>query len=66
MLLNHARLPARLDSEGRIITLDRQDRRLWNTREIAEGVRVLQSALIMQTRTATRPVPGRGRHRRAA
>jgi RNA polymerase sigma factor (sigma-70 family) len=49
MLLNHARLPARLDPEGRIVTLDRQDRGLWNTREIAEGVRVLQSALAMQT-----------------
>src|SRR5438477_2902574 len=45
MLLNHARLPARLDSEGRIVTLDRQDRGLWDTRQIAEGVRVLQSAL---------------------
>ena len=45
MLLNHARSPARLDAEGRIVTLDRQDRGLWNTREIAEGVRVLQSAL---------------------
>jgi RNA polymerase sigma factor (sigma-70 family) len=45
MLLNHARLPARLDSPGRIVTLDRQDRGLWDTREIAEGVRVLQSAL---------------------
>jgi RNA polymerase sigma factor (sigma-70 family) len=45
MLLNHARLPARLDSAGRIVTLDRQDRGLWDTREIAEGVRVLQSAL---------------------
>jgi predicted RNA polymerase sigma factor len=49
MLLNHARLPARLDSEGRIVTLDRQDRGRWDTREIAEGVRVLQSALTMQT-----------------
>ena len=49
MLLNHARLPARLDREGRIVTLDRQDRGLWDTREIAEGVRVLQSALAMQT-----------------
>jgi RNA polymerase sigma factor (sigma-70 family) len=48
MLLNHARLPARLDSEGRIVTLDRQDRGLWNAREIAEGVRVLQSALAVQ------------------
>ena len=45
MLLNLARLPARFDAEGRIVTLDRQDRGLWDTREIAEGVRVLQSAL---------------------
>ena len=56
MLLNHARLPARLDPEGRIVTLDRQDRGLWDTREIAEGVRVLQSALAVQTEV--RP-PGR-------
>jgi RNA polymerase sigma factor (sigma-70 family) len=48
MLLNHARLPARLDAQGRIVTLDRQDRSRWNTREIAEGVRVLQSALAEQ------------------
>ena len=45
MLLNHARLPARADPEGRIVTLDRQDRGLWDAHEIAEGVRVLQSAL---------------------
>jgi RNA polymerase sigma factor (sigma-70 family) len=49
MLLNHARLPARLDAEDRIVTLDRQDRGRWDTREIAEGVRVLRSALAMQT-----------------
>ncbi len=48
MLLNHARHPARFDAEGRIVTLDRQDRGLWDTREIAEGVRVLQSALAVQ------------------
>jgi RNA polymerase sigma factor (sigma-70 family) len=48
MLLNHARLPARLDSAGRIVTLDRQDRGLWDPREIAEGVRVLQAALAVQ------------------
>src|SRR5215210_6482870 len=48
MLLNHARLPARFDAQGRIVTLDRQDRGLWDTREIAEGVRVLQSALALQ------------------
>jgi predicted RNA polymerase sigma factor len=45
MLLNHARLDARFDEVGRIVTLDRQDRSRWDTREIAEGVRVLQSAL---------------------
>jgi RNA polymerase sigma factor (sigma-70 family) len=48
MLLGHARLPARFDTDGRIVTLDRQDRSLWDTREIAEGVRVLQSALALQ------------------
>jgi RNA polymerase sigma factor (sigma-70 family) len=56
MLLNHARLPARFDAEGRIVTLDRQDRGRWDTREIAEGVRVLQSALAAQSEE--RP-PGR-------
>ena len=48
MLLNHARLPARRDSAGRIVPLDRQDRGLWDTRQIAEGVRVLQSALALE------------------
>jgi RNA polymerase sigma factor (sigma-70 family) len=48
MLLSHARLPARLDAQGRIVPLDRQDRSRWDTREIAEGVRVLQSALAVQ------------------
>ena len=48
MLLNHARLPARRDAEGRIVTLDHQDRGLWNTGEIADGVRVLQSALALE------------------
>lgn len=56
MLLNHARLPARTDAEGRLVTLDQQDRSLWGTRQIAEGVRVLQSALAM--RDAQGP-PGR-------
>ncbi len=48
MLLHHARRRARLDGEGRIVTLDRQDRSLWDTRAIAEGVRVLQSALAVR------------------
>jgi RNA polymerase sigma factor (sigma-70 family) len=50
MLLNHARLPARFDRSGQLVPLDRQDRSLWNTREIAEGVRVLQSALALERR----------------
>jgi SAM-dependent methyltransferase len=54
MLLNHARREARIDAEGRIVTLDRQDRGLWVRHEIAEGVRVLQSALALQTE-ARRP-----------
>jgi len=48
MLLNHARLPARFDAQGRIVPLDQQDRGSWDTREIAEGVRVLQSALALE------------------
>src|SRR6187431_2288135 len=48
MLLNHARLPARFDAQGRIVPLDRQDRSRWDTDRIAEGVRVLQSALVQQ------------------
>ena len=56
MLLNHARLPARVDAVGRLVTLDRQDRGLWDRREIAEGVRVLQSALALQTEARPRAV----------
>src|SRR5262249_16842144 len=35
MLLNHARLPARLDAEGRIVTLDRPEPRRGETPAIA-------------------------------
>ncbi|CAB4962457.1 unannotated protein [freshwater metagenome] len=45
MVLNHARRRARTDDQGRIVPLDRQDRALWRTDEIAEGVGILQSAL---------------------
>jgi RNA polymerase sigma factor (sigma-70 family) len=47
MLLNHARHVARRDENGQIITLDQQDRGLWDAGEIEEGVRVLQSALAL-------------------
>src|ERR1700754_959559 len=46
MLLHHARRPARTGPDGRLVPLAEQDRSLWNTRLIAEGVDVLQAALI--------------------
>jgi RNA polymerase sigma factor (sigma-70 family) len=49
LLLDDARARARIDADGRIVPLERQDRALWDTRQIAEGVRVLQSALAVQT-----------------
>lgn len=45
MLLQHARLPARTDDAGRLVTLDEQDRSLWDTAEIAEAISILQGAL---------------------
>jgi RNA polymerase sigma factor (sigma-70 family) len=45
MLLHHARRPARTRPDGRLVPLAEQDRGLWNTRLIAEGVDVLQGAL---------------------
>jgi predicted RNA polymerase sigma factor len=45
MLLHHARRPARTGPDGRLVPLAEQDRSLWNTRLIADGVEVLQTAL---------------------
>ena len=45
MLLHHARRPARTGPDGRLVPLAEQDRSRWDTRLIAEGVGVLQSAL---------------------
>ncbi|MFI7000741.1 RNA polymerase sigma factor [Nocardia sp. NPDC050175] len=45
MLLHHARRPARTAPDGSLVPLAEQDRSLWNTRLIAEGVDVLQAAL---------------------
>ena len=50
MLLQHARLPARRDALGRFVPLDEQDRSLWRSHEIAEGVAILQSALSEERR----------------
>ncbi|MCP3012265.1 RNA polymerase subunit sigma-24 [Nocardiopsis dassonvillei] len=45
MLLHHARRPARTGPDGGLVPLAEQDRDLWDTRMIAEGVGVLQAAL---------------------
>ncbi|MEW1756422.1 DUF6596 domain-containing protein [Streptomyces cyaneofuscatus] len=45
MLLHHARRAARTAPDGSLVPLAEQDRALWDTTAIAEGVRILQAAL---------------------
>ncbi|TXL72956.1 RNA polymerase sigma factor [Vineibacter terrae] len=45
LLLQHARAPARLDSDGAIVLLEDQDRRRWNRSLIAEGLVLVEKAL---------------------
>ena len=45
MLLHHARRPARTRRDGSLVPLAEQDRSRWDTRLIAEGVDILQTAL---------------------
>lgn len=45
MLLQHARAPARLDTDGQIVLLDDQDRRLWDRQLIAEGLALIDKAM---------------------
>jgi RNA polymerase sigma factor (sigma-70 family) len=45
MLLHHARRASRTGPGGRLVPLAEQDRSLWDTGLIAEGVTVLQAAL---------------------
>src|SRR5699024_4610703 len=45
MLLPHARRPARTRSDGSLVPLQEQNRDLWDTVLIAEGIEVLQAAL---------------------
>ncbi|MDT3381911.1 RNA polymerase sigma factor [Labrys portucalensis] len=44
MLLQHARSPARFDAERQIVLLEDQDRRLWNSQMIAEGLALIDKA----------------------
>jgi predicted RNA polymerase sigma factor len=45
MLLHHARRAARTAPDGRLVSLAEQDRTLWDTTMITEGVAILQTAL---------------------
>jgi RNA polymerase sigma factor (sigma-70 family) len=45
MLLHHARRASRTGPGGRLVPLAEQDRSRWDTRLIAEGVTILQTAL---------------------
>ena len=46
MLLHHARRPARTRPDGSLVPLAEQDRSRWDTALVAEGVAVLQAALV--------------------
>lgn len=45
MLLHDSRRAARFDADGELITLEEQDRRLWNHRQIEEALPLVDAAL---------------------
>lgn len=47
MLLTHARGAARVDGSGGLVTLDLQDRSLWDAARIAEGRAMVERALLV-------------------
>jgi RNA polymerase sigma-70 factor, ECF subfamily len=48
MLLHDSRREARTDAAGNLVTLDEQDRRLWDREKIREGIAVLDAALALR------------------
>lgn len=46
LLLTDARRPARIGAGGQLVLLENQDRRLWDTEQIEEGLKYLNDALI--------------------
>jgi len=44
MLFHHSRRASRVNESGDVITLEEQDRSLWDQAEIGEGVRLLEAA----------------------
>jgi RNA polymerase sigma-70 factor (ECF subfamily) len=47
MLLHDARRAGRLDDDGELVTLEHQDRSRWDAAAIAEGVELLDAALLL-------------------
>ena len=47
MLLQDSRRAARVNDRGELVTLEEQDRSLWDRTEIDEGVRLVENALAM-------------------
>ena len=45
MLLQDSRRDARVNDRGELVTLEEQDRSLWDRKEIEEGVRLVETAL---------------------
>jgi len=45
-LLQHSRAPARINGEGRLVSLQDQDRTLWDHEKIAEGRMLVEKALL--------------------
>ncbi|GAA1693612.1 RNA polymerase sigma factor [Kribbella yunnanensis] len=52
LLLTEARRPARLDPEGEVVTLDQQDRTLWDAAAIKRGITLLNDSLERSDRQA--------------
>src|SRR5215467_14518144 len=48
MLLHDSRRAARTDSKGNLVTLDEQDRSLWDQKFIDEGIQLLHKALSLR------------------
>jgi RNA polymerase sigma-70 factor (ECF subfamily) len=48
MLLHDSRRNARIGPQGELITLEEQDRSLWDSERIAEGIGLVERALLMR------------------
>jgi len=46
LLLTEARRPARIGADGEVVTLDRQDRALWDAAAIKRGIALLNDSLL--------------------